>query len=125
MKTTQSGQTIVSFGIATNREWSSNGDKKSSTEFHEVVAWAKLGEICHTYLRKGKLVYIEGYLKTRSWDTEDGDRRFRTEVVIQDMIMLEKRSSDGASQRDDAEYTEAAPVETYDDDPTPEEGNLF
>ena len=127
MKNTQGGQTTVSFGIATNREWSSNGEKKSSTEFHEVVAWAKLGEICHTYLRKGKLVYIEGYLKTRSWDTEDGDRRFRTEVVIQDMVMLEKRSGGDSQQPndDDSEYLEAAPAASYDDDSMPEEGNLF
>jgi len=93
MRETQSGQAMVSFGIATNREWNGgDGERKASTEFHEVVAWAKLGEICHSYLKKGKLVYLEGYLKTRSWEIE-GDKKFRTEIVLHDMIMLEKKSN--------------------------------
>lgn len=92
MKETQSGQPITTFGIATNREWMTSGsEKKKSTEFHEIVAWAHLAEICSKYLKKGKLVYLEGYLKTRSWEGENGEKRFRTEVVLQDMIMLEKR----------------------------------
>lgn len=92
MKSTQSGQPVTTFGIATNREWvRSDSEKKKSTEFHEIVAWARLAEICEKYLRKGKLVYLEGYLKTRSWETETGEKRFRTEIVLQDMIMLEKR----------------------------------
>lgn len=96
LKTTASGQAIVTFGIATNRQWTtSNGEKRTSAEFHECVAWAKLAEICNTYLKKGMLVYVEGYLKTRSWDMEDGTRRFRTEVVLQDMIILEKRGEEG------------------------------
>jgi single-strand DNA-binding protein len=106
MKATQSGQSVVTFGIATNREWMTQGsDRKKSTEFHEVVAWARLAELCHQYLRKGKLVYLEGYLKTRSWDAEGG-KRFRTEIVLQDMIMLEKRSS--GDDYADAEIAAAA-----------------
>ena len=100
LKTTTSGQSIVTFGLATNRQWTtSSGEKRNSAEFHECVAWAKLAEICSQYLKKGMLVYVEGYLKTRSWDTEDGTRRFRTEVVLQDMIILEKRGD-----RDDTDY---------------------
>jgi len=92
MRTTQNGQVLVNFGIATNREWNTNdGERKESAEFHEIVAWAKLGEICHTYLTKGKLVYLEGYLKTRSWETENGDKNYRTEIVLHDMIMLDKK----------------------------------
>lgn len=92
IKQTQSGQTITMFGVATNREWmTSNGERKKSTEFHEVVAWSKLADICSKYLKKGKLVYLEGYLKTRSWENESGEKRFRTEIVLEDMIMLEKR----------------------------------
>ncbi|MFA5842958.1 MAG: single-stranded DNA-binding protein [Candidatus Gracilibacteria bacterium] len=92
IRKTQSGQTVCTFGLATNREWiTSDGRKKSSAEYHEVVAWARLSEICEKYVRKGKLLYVEGYLKTRSWDTPEGIRKFKTEVVIQDMIMLEKR----------------------------------
>ncbi len=103
LKSTTSGQSIVTFGIATNRQWTtSGGEKRSSAEFHECVAWAKLAEICQQYLKKGMLVYVEGYLKTRSWDMEDGTRRFRTEVVLHDMIILEKRR-DG----DEPEYVPA------------------
>lgn len=95
LKTTTSGQSIVTFGLATNRQWTtSSREKRSSAEFHECVAWAKLAEICQQYIKKGMLVYVEGYLKTRSWDMEDGTRRFRTEIVLQDMIILEKRKSD-------------------------------
>ena len=92
LKSTTGGQAIVTFGLATNRQWTTSGrEKRSSAEFHECVAWAKLAEICKQHLRKGMLVYVEGYLKTRSWDMEDGTRRFRTEIVLQDMIILEKR----------------------------------
>lgn len=96
VKQTSGGQAIATFGIATNREWvtKSNG-RQSSAEFHELVAWGKLAEICGQYLKKGKLVYVEGYLKTRSWDAPDGTKKFRTEVVVNDMIMLEKRMKDG------------------------------
>lgn len=99
LKTTQSGQPVATFGIATNREWiTKDGQKHTSTEFHEVVAWAKLAEIAGNYLKKGKLVYIEGYLKTRSWEMEDETKRYRTEIVIQDLVILEKK---GANSDDD------------------------
>jgi len=120
MKSTQSGQVITSFGLATNREWSVNGtDRKKSTEFHEIVAWAKLGEICSTYLKKGKLVYIEGYLKTRVWEEEGTkEKRYRTEIVAQDMIMLNKKGD--MDEDDDSVNQEMAalpPVDVnYDDD---------
>ncbi|MFA6917745.1 MAG: single-stranded DNA-binding protein [Candidatus Gracilibacteria bacterium] len=112
MKQTQGGQAVVTFGIATNREWMTSGsERKKSTEFHEVVAWAKLAELCHKYLRKGKLVYLEGYLKTRSWEMEDGSgKRFRTEIVLQDMIMLEKRV--GGSEESELVEEIPAPEET-------------
>lgn len=92
MRQTANGQMVTTFCIATNREWiTKDSDKHSLAEYHDIVAWARLAEICSKYLKKGKLVYIEGYLKTRSWDTPEGVRKFRTEVVAQDMIMLEKR----------------------------------
>ncbi len=105
MKETQNGQSITTFGIATNREWNTaEKERKKSTEFHEVVAWAKLAEICNTYLKKGKLVYLEGYLKTKSWETETGEKKFRTEVVLQDMIMLDKRAhSESSESKEEAE----------------------
>ncbi|MFA6550829.1 MAG: single-stranded DNA-binding protein [Candidatus Gracilibacteria bacterium] len=96
LKTTQGGQAITSFGVATNREWmTKDGQKHTSTEFHEVVAWAKLAEICVQLLKKGKLVYIEGYLKTRAILLPDNTKKYRTEVVIHDVIILEKREKDG------------------------------
>lgn len=93
IKQTSAGQPIATFGIATNRDWMTRDHQKhTSSEFHEVVAWAKLAEICQKYIHKGKLVYIEGYLKTRSWDTPEGTKKFKTEIVINDMIMLDKRA---------------------------------
>ena len=92
LKQTGSGQSVVTFGVATNREWvTRNGEKHSLAEFHNVVAWGRLAEICRDYLKKGKLVYVEGYLKTRSWDSPEGARIFKTEIVATDMIMLDKR----------------------------------
>ena len=67
-KQTANGQSIVTFGLATNREWvTREGEKKSLAEYHNVAAWGRLADICTQYLKKGKLVYVEGYLKTRSW----------------------------------------------------------
>jgi single-strand DNA-binding protein len=94
VRQTPNNQTVCTFGIATNRQWTAkDGGSHSSAEFHELVAWANLAEICGKYLKKGKLIYIEGYLKTRSWDTPEGIRRHKTEVIVQDMIMLEKKSN--------------------------------
>ncbi len=118
MKETQNGQSITTFGIATNREWNTaEKERKKSTEFHEVVAWAKLAEICNTYLKKGKLVYLEGYLKTKSWETETGEKKFRTEVVLQDMIMLDKREhSEGEETSKAAEESIEAPEESKEEE---------
>lgn len=116
-KTTQNNQVVCTFGIATNREWVSNGEKKQSSEFHEVAAWSKLGEICAKYLKKGKLVYLEGYLKTRSWEDENGTKKFRTEIVLQDMVMLEKRNH---SQEPDDELLPMAEENHHED-----ESNMF
>jgi len=94
MRQTPNGQNVTTFGIATNREWMTReSERKSSAEFHECVAWAKLAEICANYLKKGHLVYVEGYLKTRSWDSPEGVKKFKTEIVVQDMIMLEKKKN--------------------------------
>jgi single-strand DNA-binding protein len=112
MKTTQSGQPITTFSIATNREWvTKDGEKHTSTEFHDLIAWSRLAELCAKFLKKGKLVYVEGYLKTRSWEAEDGTKRYRTEIVIDDMIMLDKRTAGGEEDAElmteQAEGTEA------------------
>ena len=112
LRQTTAGQSIVTFGLATNREWlTKDGRKMTSTEFHELVAWARLGEVCQNYLHKGKLIYVEGYLKTRSKVMPDGTKKFRTEIVVQDMIMLEKRSHGEGSAEDNAMLA-AAPSES-------------
>ena len=92
---------MASFGVATNREWTSGTERKQDTEFHQIVAWGKLAEICQKLIQKGHLVYVEGYLKTRSWDNEDGTRSFRTEVIADEVILLtrdKKRDHDGYSE---------------------------
>lgn len=96
LRQTPNGQTVVTFGVATNREWvTRDGRRQSLSEFHDVVAWANLAEVCQKYLKKSKLVYVEGYLKTRSWDTPEGIKRFKTEIVVQDLIMLDKKGENG------------------------------
>lgn len=119
MRQTPNGQNVTTFGVATNREWmTKDSERKNSAEFHECVAWAKLADICDNYLQKGQLVYIEGYLKTRSWDTPEGVKKFKTEIVVKDMIRLEKRSKDDQDDYVPEEEvivddiaTEKAPVE--------------
>ncbi len=96
VRQTGNGQSVCTFGLATNRRWvTSDGEQHNMAEFHELVAWSRLSDICEKYVRKGKLLYIEGYLKTRSWDTPEGVKKFKTEVIVQDLIMLEKRGDKG------------------------------
>lgn len=84
---------VCSFGLATNREWASqSGEKQSSVEFHNLVVWSKLAEICKSYLHKGDKIYVEGRLQTREWDGKDGVKRRTTEVVVENMIMLNSKS---------------------------------
>lgn len=86
MRTTTGGQTLAHFGLATNRTWKDNaGQKQESTEFHNIVAWARLAEICGQYLKKGSLAMIEGRIQTRSWQAPDGATRYRTEIVAENM----------------------------------------
>ncbi|EKD93770.1 MAG: hypothetical protein ACD_28C00063G0026 [uncultured bacterium] len=120
VRSTQSGQMVCTFGIATNREWiTSDGRQQGSAEYTEVVAWAKLADICKKYIRKGKLVYVEGYLKTRSWDTPEGIRRFKTEVVIQDMIMVGPREDRGDEGFEEAVREAQMDEPIYDDMDSP------
>lgn len=91
VKTTPSGATVASFSIATNLVWTNQqGQKQDRVEFHNIVAWRKLGEICGQYLHKGSKVYIEGRLQTRDWTGQDGVKRYRTEIIADNMIMLDR-----------------------------------
>jgi len=108
---TPNGQVVTTFGLATNREWvTKTGEKKNSAEFHECVAWARLAEICNEHLKKGRLIYVEGYLKTRTWENEEGVKKYKTEIVVQDMIMLEKRKDI------DEDYVAELPSDFIEDD---------
>jgi single-strand DNA-binding protein len=96
MKYTASGATVTTFGIATNKSWKdSSGEVKELTEFHNIVAWNKLAEICQQLLATGMKVYVEGSLNTRSWEVDDGSKRYRTEVRITDMILLDSKGKQG------------------------------
>ena len=88
VRTTPNGQNVASIGVATNRVWNTNsGEKQEKTEFHNIVAWGKLAEICGQYLTKGQLVLFEGRIETRSWDGQDGVKRYKTEIVAENMQM--------------------------------------
>ncbi len=92
LRYTPSGAAVCSFSIATNRSWTTDsGEKKDDTEFHRIVAWNKLAEICSQFLTKGKKVFVEGRLSTRSWTAQDGTQKQTTEVIISDMILLDRR----------------------------------
>jgi len=91
---TQSGKSVTDFSLATNERWvDSDGNRQDRTEWHNIVVWGKLAEICGQYLKKGKLVYIEGRLQTREWDDRDGNKRRTTEIVANNMQMLESRNA--------------------------------
>lgn len=95
VRTTPSGQTVANFSIATNRVWTDqSGAQQKKVEYHNIVAWRKLAEICAEYLKKGKQIYLEGHLQTRDWQGQDGVKRYRTEIIADQMIMLGS-ASDG------------------------------
>lgn len=88
MKYTEGGNAVVSFRIATNSSWTDkNGQKQEEVEFHNLQAWGKLAEICQKYLKKGSKVFVQGRIKTESWE-KSGVKNYRTKVVIKDMVML-------------------------------------
>lgn len=98
LRSTPSGQSVCSFGLATNRIYKDqSGNRQQTVEFHNIVAWGRLGEICNQYLRKGSLAFIEGRIQMRSWqDKNSGEKRFRTEIVAETM-QLGPRPSGGSS----------------------------
>lgn len=100
IKATTGGQSVCTFGLATNRVWKDpKGERQSLPEYHNIVAWGGLAEFCHQYVKKGKPLYIEGYLKTRSWDGPEGAKIFRTEIVMENVILLGPReTAEGGSE---------------------------
>lgn len=118
VRTTPNGQSVCSFSLATNRSWTdAAGQKQEQAEFHNIVAWGKLAEICGQYLAKGRKVYIEGRLQTREWETQEGAKRNRTEIVADNMIILDRGQGQGGP-RPAAQSNPFAPV-TNPSNPTP------
>jgi single-strand DNA-binding protein len=114
MRYTPQGTAVCTFGLATNRQWvTESGEKKEDAEFHRLVAWNKLAEICSQLLTKGRKVYIEGRLQTRTWQGQDGAQRNATEIVVSDMIILDSRR-DGAAPVEDFNIPDVpeAPIES-------------
>jgi len=98
LRTIPSGMSVAQFGVATN--WISkdaDGNRKEGVEFHDIVMWRRLAEIASQYLRKGGKVYIEGRLQTRSWDDPNGFKRYKTEIVADNMIMLDRPPTAGSA----------------------------
>ncbi len=90
LRYTPTGTAVCSFGMATNRSWTTDtGEKRDEAEFHRIVAWNKLAELCSQFLTKGKKVYVEGRLSTRSWNAQDGTQKTTTEIIISDMILVD------------------------------------
>ena len=129
LRTTPQGTSLARFSVATTTVWKdSSGAKQERTEWHDVVAWERLAQICGEYLHKGKMVYVEGSLQTRSWEDQNGQKRYKTEVKANNVVMLGSR--DAAARREAApaagtgpgtgtgprEVSEVAESPTYDDD---------
>jgi len=114
LRYTPQGTAVCTFGLATNRSWTTEaGEKKEETEFHRVVAWNKLAELCSQLLFKGRRIFVEGRLQTRTWTGQDGSQRQVTEVVIEDMIILDSRRAPGVEPEVSPEETksEGVPVD--------------
>lgn len=101
LRSIPSGQTVASFTIATNRSWNdAAGELQKAVEYTDVVAWGKLAEIAGQIFKKGRRVYVEGRLQTRNWEGQDGIKRYKTEVIASDLIVLDKPTTMGFEQND-------------------------
>ncbi len=95
IRTTPGGQRVANFRMATSRSWTGqDGQRQEKTEWHSIVAWGKLADICERFLNKGKQVYVEGRLETRSWQDKEGQTRYKTEVICETMQMLGRAGAD-------------------------------
>lgn len=115
MRYTPQGSAVTSFSVATNRSWTTeSGERQEHTEYHNIVSWNKLAELCNQLLQKGTRVYIQGRIQTRNWDDAQGVRHYKTEIVADDMIVLErgrKGGYGGNEESDEGEVEEKASSE--------------
>jgi len=118
LRYTPQGTAVCSFSIATNRSWTTDtGEKKDEVEFHRIVAWAKLAEICSQFLTKGRKAFVEGRLTTRSWTAQDGTQKQTTEIVISDMILLDSKRPDAVEPHTEPAEPEPAEKEEAEEKP--------
>ncbi len=115
LRYTPQGTPVCTFGLATNRSWqpASGGERQEETEFHRIVSWNKLAELCNELLFKGRKVYLEGRIQTRGWTDAQGTEKTTTEVVIDNMIVLDSKRREGQGAGEPyqpGEYAEAAPA---------------
>ena len=109
---TANGTAVATFGMATNKTWKDpNGELKESAEFHNLVAWGKMAEICQQLLTKGMLVYIEGSLATRNWEDDQGVTHYKTEIRVNDMILLNSKGKTANADVSTEEADDKKPVE--------------
>jgi single-strand DNA-binding protein len=130
VRTTPSGQPVATFTLATNRRWNDRqGNRQEQTEWHNIVCWGRQAEVAGQYLRKGKQIYVEGRLQTRSWDDKNtGEKRYMTEIVVENFQMLGGRGDGGGSGSAGGYGAPSPPTEpdagsgsgsSYDDDDIP------
>ena len=107
---TPDGTMVTNFNLATDENWKDkNGEKVQKTEWHRIVTFGKLAEICGNYLVKGKLIFLEGRIQTRSWEDKEGVKRYTTEIVANNMQMLDSK---GQNKTDESSSDAATPVNT-------------
>ena len=107
---TSSGKAVATFTLATSQQWKDQGGTdQERTEWHRIVAWGRLGEVCGEYLSKGRQVYIEGRIQSREWEDQEGNKRTTVEIVANDMIMLGGRGAGGGRGRDDSPPSDRGP----------------
>lgn len=122
-RTTASGQSVVSFSVATSRRWKDRqtNEMREATEFHSIVAWGPLATTVGTYCRKGSKVYVDGRLQTRSWDDPSGQKKYRTEIVADNLILLDPK---GSGPNANAASNEAPAGNPTKAEPTPTEEEI-
>jgi single-strand DNA-binding protein len=111
LRYTPNGAAVCTFGLATNRTYVTEGEKKEEVDFHRLVAWTKLAELCNQLIKKGLRVFVSGRLQTRSWEAQDGQTKSVTEIVVEDMILLSPKGA--------GEYGEETASAAFSEDVTP------
>jgi single-strand DNA-binding protein len=112
VKYTQSGDPVANFSLATDESWKNErGEKQGKTEWHKIVAWRKVAELAKQYLGKGKQIYLEGKLQTRSWEDKDGNKRWTTEIVAASIQFLGSKGDGGGDRQAEQRQAEPAPAQ--------------